>query len=405
VNESTTGGVINRIYPEAVLCGGITGFDKDMIEKDRKGEAEGGWAGAQGGAKYSAGEGVSRITLDLSIMDYKTQVFFPQVLASNAILVRKDKFGWGVRAYYMGCGGSFESEVKQKQGVHAGLRLLVELSVLEVLGKYFCVPYWKCIKDGKRDTLMIERLSAQINEMPENQRLIHLKKLLFVHGYRGIDKSRAETDSAELGVISAAMNEKKCSTTAELFMVLWENVPVDAAVARVLKERKFQAEEGRRAAREAAAQAKAQAKAQAEEAARQAAERKQLEEQFIAVTEGGDKLFNAKNYKQALAEYKKAAALNIGQELIQQRIQAAENALAQIQAAENLYRQNLAGGAALLKSGDNAKAAAAYEAALKVRPGDSAAAAGLEAAKKKIKEKNPVGVNKLNEKDWNDDSQ
>lgn len=41
INESTTGGNINRALPDVVVAGGITEFDKDLIEKGRDLKTEG----------------------------------------------------------------------------------------------------------------------------------------------------------------------------------------------------------------------------------------------------------------------------------------------------------------------------------------------------------------------------
>jgi hypothetical protein len=182
VGETTTGGNIQRIYPKVVVAGGITGFDQDMVEKEREMEAEGGWAGASGGGRLSAEGGLSRVTIDLSMLDYKTQVYFSGVVTSNSICLRKDKLGWGVFAYYMGNGASFDYSLRHKQGVHAALRTVVEFSMIELLGKMFEVPYWKCIDGAAPDARMMERIRDEFAYMPEDKQALKLKKLLFLHG-------------------------------------------------------------------------------------------------------------------------------------------------------------------------------------------------------------------------------
>ena len=99
INESTTGGAISRTLPQVVIAGGITEYDKDMIEKNRELKAEakidkGQWGSSaqySGGAGYDAGESASRIALDLNMLDYTTQTAISHAQTSNAILVRKTK--------------------------------------------------------------------------------------------------------------------------------------------------------------------------------------------------------------------------------------------------------------------------------------------------------------------------
>jgi len=104
LNEANTGGDIARALPQIVLAGGITEFDKDLIEKGRELKTEvsiqkgdyGSNYSHDGGAGYNAEEGVSRITLDLQLLNYKTQTYMPGIQGINSVNIRKTKLGWGV---------------------------------------------------------------------------------------------------------------------------------------------------------------------------------------------------------------------------------------------------------------------------------------------------------------------
>jgi len=238
INEATTGGTIQRIYPDAVISGGITGVDKDLIEKEREGDIAGGWAGASGSARYSAGMNVSKITLDLNMRNYKTQSFFPGVLASNSIVIRQDRLGWAVSASYMDFSASFESEVKTKQGVYAALRFLVELSTVELLGKYFSVPYWKCIKGASSDKTMVTRLKDNIETMPTGRQIRYIKKYLYLSGFTGIDRASETLSSSEQAVFSSQMKLYGVDDYPSLFISVWENLPMDKSTRIIAKDRK-----------------------------------------------------------------------------------------------------------------------------------------------------------------------
>ncbi|MDD3119343.1 MAG: hypothetical protein PHQ27_09205, partial [Victivallales bacterium] len=229
ISEATTGGTITRLYPQVVLAGGITGFDKDMFEKEREGEAAGGWAGAQGGGHLRAGAKYSRLTLDLNLLDYKTQSYFPGVQAANAIMLEQNKLGWGVYGYYMGNGGSFDYDLKTKQGVHAALRTLVEYSIIEVLGKYFQVPFWRCIRGANPDEDMVRRLRTAFHELPQPQQQLKLKQLLFLHGFNGIDRAVPTFSGTEEGALKEAMRRTSAATTVDLYIALWRDVPLETA--------------------------------------------------------------------------------------------------------------------------------------------------------------------------------
>jgi len=400
MSEASTGGRIERVFPEAVIAGGITGFDKDMIEKDRKGQASGGWAGASGSAKYNAGEGVSRITLDLSVLDYKTQSGFPGVLSSNAIVVRKDRFGWGVSGSYMGCGGSFDSSVKTKQGVHAALRFLVEFSVLELLGKYFEVPYWKCLEGANEDSVMCQRVADRFRELPDSTQAALLKRMLFLHGVQGIDRSSSSLSPSDISQVQGAMASRGCKDSAELYVSLWKSVPLKEALDRVVKDRK------RRQA-EAALQAEERRKLQEEEnakAAEQERQRQQRIAQFYDCVKKADAAFDAAEYAKARELYKSASELFSGEERPRARLAELDAMDAKAKADAEAFSAALSDGDRLLAAKDYEGARSAFSKASALRPDAPELKSRLEELGKYLKKKTPTGIGSIGKDDFKDDS-
>lgn len=274
-NELALGGNINRQLPQIVIEGAITEHDKDIVSKNKGAEAEAMAGLADGGAHYDTDASVSRLAMDLHLADYKKQAYFPGVQAINAINITKDKQGWGVAAYYMGCGLSFNSSVQSKQGEYAAIRLLVELSVLELLGKYFDVPYWRCMPGATPDQDMIERLKDEFSQLSPNNQYAYIKQYLFMHGYGSIRLNTPLTQE-DVNLINSAKGKYAASNNTELFMKLWETVPIEESRDRVRAERKRIEEE------QAAAEQLARIKAQEAAALQQQQQQKQLEAQRAA---------------------------------------------------------------------------------------------------------------------------
>ena len=267
INESTTGGNISRSLPDIVVAGGITEFDKDLIEKGRDLKMEGqvqkgDWGSkynADGGAGYKAGSNLSRMTLDLNLLDYRTQASLSGIQVSNTINIRKTNLGWSVGAYFQGCGLSFDYALKKQQGIYSALRMLVELSVLEVLGKYFEVPYWRCLEGAKPDEAMCTRLLEEFNDLQEPSQGAYLKEYLFLHGYDSFDRSKGFFNESEKQSLNEVMKQQGVASNGALFMKLWMNVPLEEARKRI-RENKKVVELKRQEMAEA--QRKAQAEAQ-----------------------------------------------------------------------------------------------------------------------------------------------
>ncbi|OGV50344.1 MAG: hypothetical protein A2017_15360 [Lentisphaerae bacterium GWF2_44_16] len=252
LNEANTGGNIARALPQIVLAGGITEFDKDLIEKGRELKTEvsiqkgdfGSKYNHDGGAGYNAEEGVSRITLDLQLMNYKTQTYMSGIQSINSVNIRKTKLGWGIGYYFQGSGMSFQYSLQKKQGKYHALRLLVELSVLEVMGKYVDLPYWKCIPDMPPDKAMIAKNFDEFSTLDDGKQNIYLKEYLFFHGINGFKRLNPVLDASEMALMSEAMKKYNCANKADLFIKLWETVPIDEAVQR---NRDFAREQARKA--------------------------------------------------------------------------------------------------------------------------------------------------------------
>ncbi len=357
INEASTGGKINRIYPTAVIGGGITGYDKDLIEKEREGEVEGSYMNAQASARYNAATGVSRISLDLNMTDYRTQSGLSGVLATNSINLRKDDFGWGVSAYYMGCGGSFDSLVKQKQGLHHACRILVDFSILELLGRYFEVPYWKCIPGANPDTELMANLNDKFRALPDSEQISILKRYLFLAGFDGLDPSSPTLSSAEQNIFRKAMTKYNASNHQNLFMNVWENISVVEAIERAKElKRKRDAE-----ARLAEAQKKL---------AREEDNKKTLSE-YASTLENADKLFAGGQFEEAKKEYRKAANLAPNEKTPLAKIAEIDAKIAEEEKMVDSKFKNLVAEAdSLLNSGNKNAALKIYEDALKIKPND-----------------------------------
>ena len=246
INESTTGGNINRALPDVVVAGGITEFDKDLIEKGRdlktEGQVQKGDWGSKynydGGAGYKAGSNLSRMTLDLNLLDYKTQASISGIQVSNTINIRKTNLGWSVGAYFQGCGLSFDYALKKQQGIYSALRMLVELSVLEVLGKYFEIPYWRCLEGAKPDEAMCIRLLEEFNDLQEPNQGTYLKEYLFLHGYDNYDRSKGFFSETEKQSLDDVMKKLGATGKGDLFMKLWMTVPLEEARKRIKDNKK-----------------------------------------------------------------------------------------------------------------------------------------------------------------------
>jgi hypothetical protein len=165
-----------------VIGGSITEFDKDIEGENssidlnllitHKGE----------GLDANAGKGdkkkLSRVVLDLYLLDYKTHVVIPGAHISNTVHVlelgKDQNLGFAMWGSGIGVSGS----VDRKQGFHKAVRNLVEYSILQLFGKYYDLPYWKLLGIEQADQNVLKSLTDTFNKKNRQQQIVEIQKWL-----------------------------------------------------------------------------------------------------------------------------------------------------------------------------------------------------------------------------------
>ena len=222
-----------KTKPDIVLNGGITEFDRS-IESGSSGIDFGGTFGAgKNSPSVDMGkqdrDSVSSITIDLNITDIETMAMVPRVQAVNTMKVFKAASDLDLGFSIFGASFGYKSSIKKIQGRHAAVRVLVELSVLETLGKYLNLPYWKCVDQGaKADPVVIENIRDQYIEANQQGRVRMIQNLLYVYGFRSLRASGnldAET-VAGIKAVSAAYGFPAATLDENFYEQLFLNAPV-----------------------------------------------------------------------------------------------------------------------------------------------------------------------------------
>ena len=177
----------DKLLPTIIVSGGITEFDRGLETRGKNTDAgldidikkiNVGW-------EYSTLDknSLASITLDFNVIDFLTNAGIPRVQAVNTIKVHKaiaeDSLGFTVQGNSLG----FKGTVKKIQGRHASVRLLVQLSMIQLIGKYMTLPYWKLLPDGKPDPYVMDKLTARFLEMDDTHRIAKTQEFLAMHGY------------------------------------------------------------------------------------------------------------------------------------------------------------------------------------------------------------------------------
>jgi len=150
------------------------GFNVDVIFGGASGQTD-------AGGELMNSENFTRVTIDLHLLDYKTQAYIPGIQATNTIYVyevtKSNQLGFMV--YGSGVGGN--GRLKTSQGLHQAVRNLVKLSILEVMGKYYDLPYWQGFGSGKADSKIMKTLKKSFDRKSRPAKVLEVQKMLVTY--------------------------------------------------------------------------------------------------------------------------------------------------------------------------------------------------------------------------------
>jgi hypothetical protein len=123
------------------IRGSISQLDEAVFKKQADGGITIGPIGI--GAAKSADATV--LALDLSVISAVNYAVIPGVTARNSVMVYKEGAGVDGEAEYKKLGLNFGMTLTRSEGRSQALRTLIELSVIELIGKLTHTPYWSCL--------------------------------------------------------------------------------------------------------------------------------------------------------------------------------------------------------------------------------------------------------------------
>lgn len=228
----------NKIIPNVVLTGAITEFDRGLETKGKGTDFEA-EASVSGLPKWvpsnrigfesedASKTAVSRITLDFNLIDFNTLSGIARMQAVNSIKVDKATAKESIGFSLLGPTIGLKGEVKKVQGRHAAVRLLVELSVIQIVGKYLALPYWGLVPGAQQDPIVLDAITTAFYSWSDPVKNIKTQELLFLHGYdvpfNGL--LDAETKAA-LQKFDNKFSPESTAVNRDLYANLYLSVPI-----------------------------------------------------------------------------------------------------------------------------------------------------------------------------------
>ncbi len=230
--ELRLGRPVGRETPLLLFDGAITECDENLDT------TESGWNGsAVGTYKEQEGEfagsgnktnNLTRLAIDMHLVEYATSVQLPRIQSSLAVDIRSIKGGYDFAIQILGSGFGLNRSHKITQGKHEAIRTLVDLSVLQVLGKFFQVPYWRCIPVMQPDMEVFRAREEAFSRATTEARIAVIQHLLHNFDYNDVQITGAIDDATRRAIVDlSAKSQAPSQISPQLYSYLFCNVPLD----------------------------------------------------------------------------------------------------------------------------------------------------------------------------------
>lgn len=230
----------NKAIPDVVITGGITEFDRgletrgDGTNVDVEAEFGGApkWFPSEtAGVSYgdTSKSGKARITLDFNLKDFQTLAGIPRMSTTNSMEVYKGLREEEVGITLFGPTFGLKGSIKKVQGRHEAVRVLVQVSMIQMIGKYLALPYWRLMGDDVTpDKTVLDSISETYHRMGREDRVGAVQQWLTLHGYDVAVNNRMDSKTvAALQKFDAALGSADPGGISEaLFAKLYLTIPV-----------------------------------------------------------------------------------------------------------------------------------------------------------------------------------
>lgn len=229
-----------KLIPEVVISGGITEFDRGLETRgdgtdfgvDASFTNAPSWTPSSSvGLDYSNSgkQGLARITLDFNMLDFKTMAGIPRMNTVNSMEVRKGlrekEFGITLFGPTFGRKGS----IKKVQGRHAAVRVLVQVSMIQMVGKYLALPYWKLLGDDtKPDKVVAKQIKRYYYSIGDTERIMAAQQWAYLYGHKVYLTGHIDpATQAAFQAIDPGFTPGSSVIGFDTFMKIYSDIPID----------------------------------------------------------------------------------------------------------------------------------------------------------------------------------
>ena len=167
-------GDANRKIPDYYIRGSITQMDDNSVRSSKG-------AGISLpflDLGYSKDESFDLISMDMSVGEAATRKILPVTSTSNTMVMVKGGKSGEAGGKLGKIGLSFNMDLSRSEGLGATTRTLLELSLIETLGKFTQVPYWRCLDTDITNPLIRDQARESYDILQDKERITFIQRKL-----------------------------------------------------------------------------------------------------------------------------------------------------------------------------------------------------------------------------------
>jgi len=239
-NQMVTGysSFTDKLIPDVVITGGITEFDRGLETRGHGTDvgAEATFTGLWDwlpsktvSAEFSKSgkQGKARITLDFNLKDFHTLASIRKMTTTTSMIVHKALADEEFAVSIFGPSYGRKGTIKKVQGRHNVVRLLVQVSMIQLVGKYLGLPYWKLLDDAGEDKVVIGRLTKRFYTMTKADKVLSVQEWLFLNGYNVTPTGILDLQTKKALKKYNAFSSDRTSIDLDTFLDLYTNIPCE----------------------------------------------------------------------------------------------------------------------------------------------------------------------------------
>ena len=154
--------------PDYIITGSISQNDNNVLSDQTGGSLGSEQIGTLGANQDQM---VSVITVDMQVLDLQRLQVINGLTTKNSLALAKNGVGADLSGRVKTVGGYFNVSYDRSEGMHQGVRDLIELGTIELLGKLAKVPYQRCLQAEASAPGALQTDEGRFEELSTEQRV------------------------------------------------------------------------------------------------------------------------------------------------------------------------------------------------------------------------------------------